>query len=58
MTLFALTNGYNSNTAMILGPMQVKPALREKAGLLMNIHLVGGIFGGSIIATFVMVHVV
>lgn len=50
MALFALTNGYNSTLNMIYGPMGVKDEHKEKAGMIMAFHLVGGIFIGSLVA--------
>lgn len=54
MALFSLTNGYNSTLLMIYGPTIVKDADKERAGLIMSFHLVGGIFLGSLIASFGM----
>lgn len=54
MATFALTNGYNSTLAMIYGPSFASDADKEKAGILMSFHLVGGIFAGSLIASFGM----
>jgi len=54
MFLFAFTNGYNSTLCMIFGPMIVKNSLKERAGLIMSFHLVGGIFVGALIASFAM----
>ena len=51
MSLFAFTNGYWGNWLMIYGPNWVNHKGKEKAGMMMNIHLVGGIFIGSLIAT-------
>lgn len=54
MALFAITNGYNSTLCMIYGPTLADEANKERAGLIMNFHLVGGIFAGSLIASFAM----
>ena len=54
MSLFAFTNGYWGTWLMIFGPSWVNQKGKEKAGMIMNIHLVGGIFIGSLFATFVM----
>jgi hypothetical protein len=54
MALFSITNGYNSTLLMIYGPSLVKDADKERAGLIMSFHLVGGIFLGSLIASFAM----
>ena len=54
MALFALTNGYNSTLCMIYGPSMAEDKNKERAGLIMNFHLVGGIFMGSLIASFGM----
>jgi len=50
MGLFAFSNGYNSTLNMIFGPMNVKDEHKEKAGMIMAFHLVGGIFAGSLVA--------
>lgn len=52
MMVFALTNGYNSTLLMIYGPSIVRDEHKERAGMTMSFHLVGGIFAGSLIATF------
>ena len=57
MALFAFTNGYNSTLAMIFGPSLVGNADKEVAGIIMSFHLIGGIFAGSLIASFAMVNV-
>lgn len=54
MALFALTNGYNSTLCMIYGPTLVSDKNKERAGLIMSFHLVGGIFAGALIASFGM----
>ena len=54
MAIFALTNGYNSTLCMIYGPSLVEDNNKERAGLIMNFHLVGGIFIGALIASFGM----
>jgi len=54
MALFALSNGYNSTLLMIYGPSMVEDENKERAGLLMSFHLVGGIFVGALIASFGM----
>lgn len=54
MALFALTNGYNSTLLMIYGPTLARDVDKERAGLFMSFHLVGGIFIGALIASFAM----
>ena len=54
MALFALTNGYNSTLCMIYGPSLANNLNKEKAGIIMSFNLVGGIFFGSLIASFGM----
>lgn len=54
MAIFALTNGYNSTLCMIYGPSLVEDKNKERAGLLMSFHLVGGIFAGALVASFGM----
>lgn len=41
--LFAATNGYNTAAVMLLGPQQVRSKDKERAGLIMNFHLIGGV---------------
>jgi len=48
--LFAFTNGYGSTLNMIYGPMCVWDEHKEKAGMIMGFHLVGGICFGSFVA--------
>lgn len=50
MALFAFTNGYNSTLLMIYGPTGVQNEHKERAGIIMSFHLVGGIFAGSLVA--------
>ena len=54
MALFAFSNGYNSTLLMIYGPQFADENSKERAGILMSFHLVGGIFFGSLIASFGM----
>jgi len=54
MAVFSITNGYNSTLTMIFGPSLAKEPDKERAGLIMSFHLVGGIFFGSLIASFAM----
>ena len=41
--LFAATNGYNTAAVMLYGPQQVEDKDKERAGLIMNFHLIGGV---------------
>lgn len=50
MILFAFTNGYGSTLNMIYGPMLVQDEHKEKGGMIMAFHLVGGICFGSFVA--------
>lgn len=50
VALFALTNGFTSTCCMIMGPAQVKPAWKDRAGSIMSTSLVWGIIGGAIVA--------
>ncbi|CAE7361445.1 ENT3 [Symbiodinium sp. CCMP2456] len=51
MALFALTNGWCSTLAMIYGPQQVThPAEQHRAGVIMELGLILGIFAGSVLA--------
>lgn len=52
--LFAATNGYNVGIVMLLGPKQVEARDKERAGMLMNFHLVGGVVVGAIFAALIM----
>ena len=45
--LFGFLNGYHCNRLMVFGPAMVPDELKETAGIVMNWHLVGGIFGGK-----------
>ncbi|CAI2366910.1 unnamed protein product [Moneuplotes crassus] len=54
MAIFALTNGYNSTLCMVYGPSCTDKNSKERAGIIMSLHLVGGIFGGSLISSFLM----
>jgi hypothetical protein len=53
MILFALSNGYNGTLLMIYGPQEVDTEYKESAGMVCNLHLLGGIFMGCLFATFV-----
>ena len=44
MSLLSFSNGYCGTCLMIFGPNWVGHKGKERAGVLMNIHLVGGIF--------------
>lgn len=57
MAIFAITNGYNSTLLMMFGPSMVESHELERTGIIMGTHLVGGIFFGSIIASFAMVEI-
>ncbi|CAI2362582.1 unnamed protein product [Moneuplotes crassus] len=57
MALFAVTNGYNSTLCMMYGPSQTDKNSKERAGIIMSFHLLGGVFVGALISTFVMVYV-
>lgn len=50
MAIFAFTNGFGSTMNMIFGPMLVHDEHKEKAGMIMAFHLVGGICFGSFVA--------
>jgi hypothetical protein len=52
--LFAATNGYNMAVIMLFGPQKVKAIDKERAGLIMNFHLIGGVWIGTVFAAFVM----
>jgi hypothetical protein len=54
MALFSITNGYDSTLLMIYGPGFADNANKERAGIIMSFHLVGGIFFGALIASFAM----
>ena len=54
MSLFAFTNGYWGTCLMIFGPNWVNHKGKEKTGMIMNIHLVGGIFIGSLFAITIL----
>lgn len=41
--LFAATNGYNVALIMPIGPALVNGVDKERAGLIMNFHLIGGV---------------
>ena len=51
MILFSFTNGYWGTSLMVYGPNCVHHAGKEKAGMIMSIHLIGGVFLGSLLAT-------
>ena len=50
MIVFAFTNGYGSTLTMMYAPSLVKDEHKEKAGMMMAFHLVGGIALGSFVA--------
>lgn len=52
--LVAATNGYNAAAAMLMGPQQVRDVDKERAGMIMNFHLIGGVCIGTLFAAFVM----
>ena len=52
IALFSFTNGYSSVLLMTYGPQLVDNNSKERAIILMSFHLVGGIFFGSLIASF------
>jgi hypothetical protein len=43
ISIFGFTQGYATALVMMLGPEQVKNTEKEKAGIIMNFHLMGGI---------------
>lgn len=47
---FAFTNGYGSTLTMMFAPSLVKDEHKEKAGMIMAFHLVGGIMMGAFVA--------
>ncbi|CAI2361264.1 unnamed protein product [Moneuplotes crassus] len=57
MAAFAISNGYNSTLLMIYGPSFTDNNNKERAGMIMSFHLVGGIFVGSLISSFGMKYV-
>jgi equilibrative nucleoside transporter 1/2/3 len=57
MAVFAITNGYASTLLMMFGPSMVEDHELERTGIIMGTHLVGGIFFGSVIASFAMVEI-
>lgn len=52
--IFAATNGYNMAAVMLLGPQRVQKVDKERAGLIMNFHLIVGVCVGAFFAAFVM----
>ena len=48
MACFAFTNGFTCTCCMILGPAQVRPAWKDRAGSIMSTALVWGIFAGAL----------
>lgn len=57
ISLFALTQGYNTSLLMIYGPQSVQDHQKEKAGMIMNFHLMGGLCTSSMLSAFVMSHI-
>lgn len=52
--LVAATNGYNVAAVMLYGPQQVKDTDKERAGIIMNLHLLFGVCLGTMISAFGM----
>ena len=50
VALFGLTNGFCCTCSMILGPVQVQDAFKDRAGSIMSTSLVWGIVTGSVLA--------
>lgn len=50
MLLFAVMNGYNISLIMLFGPQRVKTLDKERAGLIMNFNLIGGVCLGCFLA--------
>ena len=48
MALYALTHGYCTTCAMIMGPASAPPPRRDKAGSIMVTGLITGIFCGQV----------
>ena len=58
MALFAASNGWCSTLAMIYGPQQVQhPSEQHRAGVIMELGLILGIFAGSVLALLTQIGV-
>jgi len=57
MSVFGFTQGYATALVMMLGTQNVKPSEKQRAGIIMNFHLMGGICLGTLFAAFVMKHI-
>lgn len=54
VVLFSFTQGYNTALVMMFGPQKVRDSQRERAGMIMNFHLMGGLCISAMFAAFVM----
>ena len=54
VSIFGWTQGYNTALVMMYGPQQIKSNEKEKAGIIMNFHLMAGICLGTWIQAFGM----
>ena len=50
--IFGLTNGFCTTALFVLGPEVVQSSMKEAAGFMMVLGLLGGIFIGNIVALF------
>ena len=50
--MFGLINGFNTTALFVLGPEKVEVSMKEAAGFMMVLGLLGGIFIGTLIALF------
>ena len=57
VSIFGFTQGYNTALIMMFGPENVKRTEKERAGILMNFHLMGGICLATLGAAFGMKHI-
>ena len=54
VTFLSFTNGYNIALVMTYGPQSVPDNQKERAGMLMNFHLMAGLCTSSMISAFLM----